>query len=150
LPEGASIEQQMMLSASGGGVAVCWRLIGQSDTPMTLQVSPIFTAAKGFAPTVFQSEGETNGDRLTWRPFRFSSKIIADTNGRLTRIMNPAFPRATPAAFEFDLGCRPAVLILRVELATEVPVNPLIRGFLAGLTEEREHLNRQGLNRLAA
>lgn len=151
LPGGATIEQQTMLPIGGNAVAASWRLLGGPDTPATIRVSPIFSASERFAATAFEGETKTAGGRLTWRPFRSSSKIIADTNGRPTKVTPSLAPSVVPVAFEFDLGQRPAVLILRAELATATSLNPLIGGFLAGLTEEREQLNHHDpQHRLAA
>ena len=148
LPRGAAIEQQMMLPCGGNAIAVSWRLVDPSDTPAALRVSPISTVAKHLALTAFKVDAETNGGRLTWRPFQFSSKIIADTNGRLTNATSRT-QSAMPASFEFDLGRRPGVLILCAEVATGTSLNPLIGGFLAGLIEDREHFAHQE-RRLAA
>ena len=151
LPAGTAIEQQMMLPAAGDAIVMSWRLLARCDRPATLRVSPTFTATKRFAPTLFCVEAETDGGRLTWRPFPSSSKIIADTNGRSIDVITPLGSTVAPVTFEFELGKRPAILILRSELAAQTSLNPLIGGFLAALTREREHFDQRGLqNRLAA
>lgn len=151
LPQGAAIEQQLMAPIGGSAIALSWRLRGPAPSPITFRVSPAFTGTERFESTRFEVEPETNGGRLTWRPYQSSSKIIADTNGRLTAFLRSATPNVIPATFEFDLGCKPAVLILSAELADETPLNPLIGGFLAGLIAEREDLTHHSFpHRLAA
>lgn len=137
LSDGISIEQQMMLPAAGDAAAISWRLLDRATAPVRLRASPIFRAGQPFAAAGFEIEPETNGGRLAWRPFHYSAKIIADTNGRCAGVAGSVAAGIIPAAFEFNLGPSPSVLIFCAESRAETEVDPLIGGFLAQLTAER-------------
>jgi hypothetical protein len=133
LAGGAAIEQQMLFPSNGDAVALSWRLIGCPACPVRLTASPIFSAPRLFSGAGFEIEPETNGGRLTWRPYYRSSKIIADTNGRFVALPDGV----SPGAFAFELSPHPSVLIFSSEHRSESGLDPLIGGFLAQLTAER-------------
>lgn len=139
LPDGTSIEQQMVLPRGGNAVAFSWRLLADSPARVTLAVTPVFSA-EGLSPVNgFHRESDSAGGRLTWQPNDQSTGIVADTNGQ-TR---PATPDPTqpgiarPGSFEFTLGRRPAVLIFSLNHRADGCSDPLLGGFLARLAEER-------------
>lgn len=136
LTDGMSIEQQMLLPAGGNAVAVSWRLIGRTLLPVRLKVSPLFSAGPQFSLCSFEVESEKNGGRLVWRPHVRASKIIADTNGCISEKAIPDPSGAVPSSFEFNLGPRPAILILSTEAHCVLETDPLIGAFLAQLSEE--------------
>ena len=140
--DGLAIEQQMLLPAGGGAAAVSWRLLGHASRPFRLRVSPIFSASQPLGRAGFEIEPETNGGRLAWRPVPHSSKIVADTNGRLLPSAGPAPAGMIPGSFEFELGPRPALLIFSAEPGHGDRVDPLIGGFLAHLAEERPNVRQ--------
>ncbi len=141
LPCGTLVEQQMLLPAPGGALAVSWRLVGRAFFPARLMVSPLFLVAPPSLGAGFGFEPETDGGRLAWRPHDHSSKIIADTNGCFApgarcRGFKPGadFPAprsVVPGTFLFALGPHPAVLILASEAQTGAAMDPLIGAFLA-------------------
>ena len=137
LPGGASIEQQMMLPATGNAAAISWRLRGRAESPVILRASPLFRVPRPAASTSFAIEPEVDGERLAWCPFLSSSKIFADTNGRLVKTIGRAEDGITPGSFEFVLCPRPALLIFGSETCHGTNVNPLLGGFLARLAPER-------------
>jgi hypothetical protein len=132
LGDGIAIEQQMLFPGKGDAVAFSWRLLGRPTFPARLTAAPIFSATRPFGAAGFEIEAETNGGRLAWRPYDRSSKIIADTNGRLV-----ATPGVIPGSFEFELSPHPSVLIFSSEPRSESGLDPLIGGFLAQLTVQR-------------
>jgi hypothetical protein len=132
-----SVEQQMLLPAEGNALAISWRLIGVTFAPVLLEARPFFRALQPLSFSSFHVEPETNGGRLTWRPHVRSSKIIADTNGRLVERPLANEPGAMPSTFQFELGTRPSVLIISSESNNEANANPLIGGFLADLAAQR-------------
>lgn len=132
LGDGIWIEQQLAVPTDGNALAISWRSIGQPHVPCCLKVSPVFSAAEPFTEAGFRFEPETHGQRLTWQPFAQASKIIADTNGRCDSIRSLSDSRL-PAAFEFNLSSRPAVLIFSSEFPRLPGTDSLIGGFLARL-----------------
>jgi hypothetical protein len=134
LPDGVSVEQQMMLPVAGNAAAFSWRLRGRALAPVTLRVSPVFSVTP-LVSSSFEIEPETNGGRLAWRASRSSSRIIADSNGRFVKQSELLRNGAIPATFEFTLGPTPALLIFSSETRVGAELNPLIGGFLAQLTE---------------
>ena len=137
LSDGISVEQQMLLPAGGNALAISWRLMGATFVPVRLEARPVFSNRPQCSCRGFEVEPETNGGRLTWRPFDGSSRIIADTNGRLVERTLTTEAGAVPSAFHFELGPRPAVLIFSSEAQSEASLDPLIGGFLAGVAEQR-------------
>lgn len=136
LPDGGSIEQEMMLPVDGNAAAISWRRRDRSRALVQLRVSPIFTAPHLSDSSSFEVEPEIDGGRLAWRPFRTSSKIFADTNGRLVRPNGQPEDGFAPGSFEFALGPGPALLIFSSETRQGTNVNPLLGGFLARLTPQ--------------
>ena len=146
LARGMGLQQQMLLANGGNTVALSWQLVGDRFAAVRLAATPVFAAEEPTSSEVFNFESESNGGRLTWQPFHRATKIIADTNGRCApprplAETDPEFTAqpniALPAAFEFSLGRRPAILILAVESEGKSPVDPLIGGFLAELADPR-------------
>jgi hypothetical protein len=136
LTDGMSIEQQLLLRAAGNALAVSWRLIGAALLPVRTKVRPVFSAHQSFSPTGFAIEPASSGGRLAWRPHSHLPKIIADTNGCISTkaISDPS--GGVPACFEFNLGPRPAILILSTEAHSAMETDPLIGAFLAQLSEQ--------------
>jgi hypothetical protein len=137
LTDAISVEQQMLLPAGGNALAISWRLIGVTFVPVRLEARPVFSNSQPCPLSGFQIEPETNGGRLTWHPSDRSSRIIADTNGRLVEETLATEPGLIPSTFQFELGPRPSVLIFSSESQNEAGVDPLIGGFLADLAEQR-------------
>jgi hypothetical protein len=135
LAAGMLLEHQIMLPNTGETVSISWRLLGKRITPVRLTATPIFSSAEPISSEIFVFDAEHDCGRLTWLPFRRAVKTIADTNGR----PEPAVVinshehenTAAPSAFVFDLGRRPALLLLSVELRTSGATDPLIGQFLA-------------------
>jgi hypothetical protein len=135
-----SVEQQIVLSNAGDAVAISWRLLGERIAPVRLTVTPVLFGDEAISSEIFNFEPEQDGGRLIWMPFRRASKIIADTNGRC---MEPPVTIDTqaqensvaPSAFVFDLGRRPALLLLSAELPTSGAIDPLLGAFLADLAD---------------
>ena len=135
-----SVEQQIVLPNAGDAVAISWRLLGERIAPVRLTAVPIFFSAEAISSEIFNFESEQDGGRLTWMPFRRASKIIADTNGRCIEppVVIDTEGRqnsVAPSAFVFDLGRRPALLLLSAELPTSGATDPLLGAFLAGLAD---------------
>lgn len=145
LPGGISVEQQIMVPADGDGVAMSWRLVGRNDAAVRLHASPIFSSARDFAVGGFAVELPARGGRLTWQPFHNSSQIIADSNGHFVVGVGTLPTGIIPGSFEFELGRLPAVLIFCAEQHGATVINPLIGGFLAQLSEERNVSERENL-----
>lgn len=137
LTDEVSVEQQMLLPAAGDALAISWRLIDLTFVPVLLEARPFFRALQPLSMSSFHVEPETNGGRLTWRPHVRSSKIIADTNGRLVEPPLATEPGAMPSTFQFELGVHPSVLIISSESNNEASADPLIGGFLADLAAQR-------------
>ena len=137
LTDEISVEQQMLLPAEGDALAISWRLIGFTFVPVLLEARPFFRALQSLSFSSFHVEPETNGGRLTWRPHIRSSKIIADTNGRLVERPLATEPGAMASTFQFELGVHPSVLIISSESNNEAGADPLIGGFLADLAAQR-------------
>jgi hypothetical protein len=149
LAPGMSLEQQILLPNAGDAVAISWRLFGKKIAPVRLTATPIFSSVEPTTAEIFTFDGEPDGGRLSWLPFRRACKIIADTNGRCTE---PSLAinsdgeenSAAPSAFVFDLGRRPSLLLLSAEVPTKFAIDPLVGAFLADLTnpkrEESEFL----------
>jgi len=141
-----SLEQQIVLPNAGDAVGISWRLLGNRITPVRLTATPIFSSAEPISSEIFVFEAEHDGGRLTWLPFRRAGKIIADANGQCTE---PAVAigswqenTAAPSTFVFDLGRRPALMLLSVELPTSGAADPLIGEFLANVANsQREDRN---------
>ena len=142
-----SLEQQIVLPNAGDAVGISWRLLGNRITPVRLTATPIFSSAEPISSEIFVFEAEHDGGRLTWLPFRRAGKIIADAN---SQCIEPAVAigsdgqenTAAPSAFVFDLGRRPALLLLSVELPTSGVADPLIGEFLANVANsQREDRN---------
>jgi hypothetical protein len=139
-----SLEQQILLPNAGDAVAISWRLVGKKIAPVRLTATPIFSSAEPTSSEIFTFDAEHDGGRLTWLPFRRACKIIADANGRCTEpsltIKSDGEPSSTaPSAFVFNLGRRPSLLLLSVELPTNGAPDPLMGSFLAALANpERE------------
>jgi hypothetical protein len=149
LAPGMSLEQQIVLPNAGDAVGISWRLLGNKITQVRLTATPIFSSAEPISSEIFTFGAEQDGGRLTWLPFRRAGKIIADTNGHCTEpavtIDSDGQENTTaPSAFVFDLGRRPALLLLSVELPTSGATDPLLGAFLADLAnpgrEERDFL----------
>ena len=115
-----------------------------------MTATPIFSSAEPISSEIFVFDTEHDSGRLTWLPFRRAEKIVADTNGRTepTAVIDPYERKntAAPSAFAFDLGRRPALLLLSVELRTSGLKDPLIGQFLA----EIANLRREDPDLLAA
>lgn len=109
LTDGISLEQQMLVPDAGDAILIFWRLIGRG----------------------FEIEPETNGGRLAWAPHDRSSKIFADTDGRLIDEVTPSQAGVLPASFAFELGLHPAILIFSAEVQDGAGADPLIGAFLA-------------------
>ena len=138
LPNGTSIEQQMVLPQDGNAIAFSWRLLTDSPTPVTLAVTPVFSADQLAPATGFERESDAHGGRLTWQPNERSTEIIADTNGqnRTAPEAESSEPNvARPGTFEFALGRRPAVLIFSLAHQPNGCGDPIIGGFLAQLAD---------------
>jgi hypothetical protein len=142
LAPGMLLEQQILLTNTGDTVGISWRLLGKKITPVRLTATPIFSSAEPISSEIFVFDAEHDCGRLTWLPFRRAGKIIADTNGHCTE---PAVTidsdgqgnTAAPSAFVFDLGRRPALLLLSVELRTSGATDPLVGEFLAEIVNPR-------------
>src|SRR4029077_11141225 len=144
-----SLEQQIVLPNAGDAVGISWRLLGNRITPVRLTATPIFSSAEPISSEIFVFEAEHDGGRLTWLPFRRAGKIIADANGRCIEPVvaigsDGQENTMAPSAFVFDLGRRPAILLLSVELPTGRAMEPLIGAFLADVAvpgrEDRDFL----------
>jgi hypothetical protein len=137
-----SLEQQIVLPNAGDTIGISWRLLGNRITPVRLTATPIFSSADPISSEIFAFEGEHDGGRLTWLPFRRAGKIIADANAHY---IEPAAAidsdgqenTAAPSAFVFDLGRTPAIFLLSVELPTSGAMDPLIGAFLADVANPR-------------
>ena len=142
LAPGMLLEQQIVLPNAADAIGISWRLLGNKITSVRLTATPIFSSANPIASEIFVFEAEHDGGRLTWLPFHDTGKIIADTNGYCTE---PAVTidsdgqenTAAPSAFLFDLGRRPALLLLAVELRTSGAPDPLVGEFLAEVANPR-------------
>lgn len=156
LGQGISLEQQLLRANEGNAVALSWRLLGQALVPARLTAAPIFSLGGSTSTEPFAFEPETEGGRLTWRPFQGAARIIADTNGRCSprptldnRHREPDI--ALPAVFDFNLGRRPSILILSAESNHGSCADPIIGGFLAQLTPPQPQSgHREYLQGLAA
>ena len=141
LAPGMLLEQQILLPNTGDTVGISWRLLGKKITPVRLTATPIFSSAEPISSETFVFDAEHDSGRLTWLPFRRAGKIIADTNGRteLGVVMDSHEYEntAAPSAFVFDLGRRPALLLLSVELRTSSATDLLIGQFLAKIANPR-------------
>jgi hypothetical protein len=132
----------IVLPNTGDTVGISWRLLGKEITPVRLTGTPIFSSAGPISSEIFVFDAEHDCGRLTWLPFRRAGKIIADTNGHCTE---PAVVidshehenTAAPSAFVFDLGRRPALLLLSVERRTSGATDRLIGQFLANIANPR-------------
>lgn len=135
LAPGMLLEQQILLPNTGDTVGISWRLLGKKITPVRLTATPIFSSAEPISSENFVFDAGHDCGRLTWLPFHGAGKIIADTNGRaeLEVVIDSHEHEntAAPSAFVFDLGRRPALLLLSVELRTSGATDPLIGQFLA-------------------
>ena len=141
-----SLEQQILLPNAGDAVAISWRLVGKKIAPVRLTATPIFSSAEPTSSEIFTFDAEHDGGRLTWLPFRRACKIIADANGRCTEpsltIKSDGEPSSTaPSAFVFNLGRRPSLLLLSVELPINGAPDLLMGAFLADLANP-EHEER--------
>ena len=141
LAAGMLLEQQIMLPNTGDTVGIAWRLLGKRITPGRLTATPIFSSAEPISSEIFVSDAVHDRGLLTWLPFRRAGKIIADTNGRTEAAVvinsHEHENTAAPSAFVFDLGRRPALLLLSVELRTSGATDPLIGPFLAEVANPR-------------
>ena len=145
-----SLEQQILLPNAGDAVAISWRLVGKKIAPVRLTATPIFSSAESTSGEIFTFDAEHDGGRLTWLPFRRACKIIADANGRCTEpsltIESDGEPSSTaPSAFVFNLGRRPSLLLLSVELPINGAPDLLMGAFLADLANP-EHQERAFLS----
>jgi hypothetical protein len=133
-----SLEQQILMPHAGDAVAISWRLVGRKLAPVRLTATPIFSSADPTSGEIFTFDAQDDGGRLTWLPFRHACKVIADANGRCTEpslttksVVKPS--STAPSAFVFNLGRRPSLLLLSVELPTNGSPDPLMGAFLADL-----------------
>jgi hypothetical protein len=145
-----SLEQQILLPNAGDAVAISWRLVGKKIAPVRLTATPIFSSAEPTSSEIFTFDAEHDGGRLTWLPFRRACKIIADANGRCTEpslTIKPDGEQSSmaPSAFVFNLGRRPSLLLLSVELPINGAPDPLMGAFLADLANP-EHEERAFLS----
>lgn len=152
MTEGFLLEQQMFLPHDESTVAMSWAIRGDTATPAQLIVRPFFSGCgpRSYRDVGFHLDSEDNGGRLTWLPHVRGPKLFADTNGRYEdeAIWSPgcffeeAPPSAsagdliTPGRFEFELGRRPAVLILSEGNRTTTRHHQDVGIFLAGLMQE--------------
>jgi hypothetical protein len=150
LAEGLLLEQQMFLPHDGSAVAVSWVLRSTTAVATGLVVRPFFS---GCGPRSYRDVGfgheQDAGGRLTWLPNVRGPKVVADTNGRYhdepVRFFDCFCEESaasasdedliTPGRFEFELGRRPAVLILSMEDPATIRHNQHIGVFLAGLMQ---------------
>jgi hypothetical protein len=142
LAPGMLLEQQIVLPNTGDTVGISWRLLGKKITPVRLTATPIFSSAEPISSEIFVFDAKHDSGRLTWLPFRRAGKIIADTNGHCTEpaVVTDSHEHkntAAPSAFVFDLGRRPALLLLSVELRTSGATDRLIGQFLAKIANPR-------------
>ena len=141
LAGGMLLEQQIMQPNTGETVGISWRLLGKRITPVRLTATPIFSSPEPISSEVFVFDAENDCGRVTWLPFRRAGKIIADTNGHPEPavVINSHKHENTvaPSAFVFDLGRRPALLLLSVELRMSGATDPLIGQFLAEVANPR-------------
>ena len=141
LAAGMLLEQQIMLPNTGDTIGISWRLLGKRITSGRLTATPIFSSAEPISSEIFVFDAVHDCGRLTWLPFRRAGKIIADTNGRTEAALvidsHEHENTAAPSAFVFDLGRRPALLLLSVELRTSGATDPLIGQFLAEVANPR-------------
>ena len=139
------IEQQMFVSHDTADIALSWELSGQLS-PVRLLVRPYFAgcARHNYRDVGFHFDSHEEGARLIWLPNVCGSKIIADTNGRYTdepvrlagAIAQP-IPSSelliVPGRFEFELNCRPSLLIFSSEGRARSQGQQFIGAFLANL-----------------
>ena len=144
-----SLEQQILLPNGGNAVAISWRLLGKQVKPVRLSATPIFSSAEATSSEIFNFEGDSDGGRLTWLPFRRAARIIADTNGHcaesaVTIPTDGEENKTAPSVFVFDLGRRPSLLFLSAEGPANGVPDPILAAFLARLAspaaKEREFL----------
>ena len=144
------LEQQMFLPHDESAVAMSWALHGDATTAVQLVVRPFFS---GCGPRFYRDAGfhlnsNDNAARLTWLPNVRGPKLFADTNGQYhdepvqsldcfckeATMSASAEDLITPGRFEFELGKRPAVLILSEDQAT-ARHHQHVGLFLAGLMQ---------------
>ena len=151
LAEGLLLEQQMFLPHDGSAVAVSWALGRTAAVAAQLVVRPFFSGCgpRSYRDIGFHSDSDQEGGRLTWLPNVRGPKVVADTNARYhdepVRLFDCFCEESaasasdedlvTPGRFEFELGRRPAVLILSIEDPATIRHNQHIGVFLAGLTQ---------------
>jgi hypothetical protein len=135
------LDQQIFLPHDNSAVAIAWQLRGEGLMPIHLSVAPFFAACapRSYRDSGFRVQSDEEGGRLAWLPNVLGPQIIADSNGRY--IDKPA--RSTPSinsgnlvapgSFEFELSCRPSVLIISKDAVTGMQRNHGMGVFLAGL-----------------
>jgi hypothetical protein len=156
IEEGLLFEQQMFLSCDESTAAMSWGLHGDTIAAARLLVRPFFSGCgpRSYRDVGFHLDSEDNGERLTWLPNVRGPKLFADTNGQYhdeaVRSLDCFCDQAafsdskedliTPGRFEFELGRRPAVLILSMEDRVTTRHHQHVGVFLAGLMQENPSL----------
>ena len=150
LGERLLLEQRMFLPHDESTMAMSWALCGNTPATARLVVRPFFSGCgpRSYRDLGFHVDSNHNASRLTWLPNVRGPKLFADTNGQYhdesvqfdcfckeAATSASAEDLITPGRFEFELGRRPAVLILSEDQDT-TRHHQNIGVFLAGLMQE--------------
>lgn len=162
LGERLLLEQQMFLPHDDSTMAMSWALYGNTTTAAQLVVRPFFSGCgpRSYRDLGFHLDSDDNAGRLAWLPNVRGPKLFADTNGQyqdepvqfLDCFCKEAATSAsaedliTPGRFEFELGRRPAVLILSEDQDT-AERHQHIGVFLAGLMQESTTARADSISR---